>query len=104
MKKVLGVLLMVLAIVMVFKFLTSSFFLWMVFGAAVPQVIRYLYKTGVITRRSIYINAYKDTTIGIFAIFFLRLFFAHTFGFSFLVGGMAGVAISMLVLDGVCKK
>ena len=103
-KKVLSVLLFVVAVVLAFKCLTSGFFLWMVFGAAVPQVIRYLCKEGVITKRGVYQNSYRYTAYVIIGLTVLRLIFAHTIGFSLLIGGLIGVAISSMALDGICKK
>lgn len=103
MRKVMSVLLFVVAVVLVFKFLTSGFFLWMVFGAAVPQVIRYLCKNGVITRRGVHRNAYKYTAYVIIALTVLRVILVHSLGLSLLVGGLAGVAISAFMLEDLCK-
>ncbi len=99
MKKVMSVILFVVGIVLVFKFITSGFFLWMIFGAAVPQVIRYLCKEGVITKRGVYRNAYRYTVYVIIGLTLLRLILVHTIGFSLLIGGLIGVAISNMVLN-----
>ena len=104
MKKVLKVLLVVVAVILAFKFITSSFFIWMLIGAAVPQGIKYLCKNGVITKRGVYRNAYRYTAIGIVVLTVLRLVFFHTVGFSLLIGGLAGAVLSATFLDEIVKK
>lgn len=104
MNKVLNVLLIVVAVILGFKFITSSFFIWLLVGAAVPQGIKYLCKTGVITKRGVYRSAYRYTAIGIVVLAVLRLVFFHTVGVSLLIGGLAGTILSATFLDGIVKK
>lgn len=103
MKKILKVLLIVVMAVLAFKFVTSSFFLWMIVALAVPQGLKYLAKNGVLPEFRLQNNAYKYTGIAVLVFTFLRLI-CHAHWAMYLLGSMIGLVLSYLMFEEIDKK
>lgn len=98
MKKILKALLIVVLVILGLKFITSSFFLWMVAAAAVPQILKYLAKNGVLPEFRVKKNAYRYTAIAVLVFTLLRMLFHAHWG-AYLLGSMIGVALSYLMFE-----
>lgn len=103
MKKILKVLLVVVVAILALKFVTSSFFLWMIVALAVPQGLKYLAKNGVLPEFRLQNNAYKYTGIAIVVFTVLRMI-CHTHWAMYLLGSMIGLALSFLMFEEIDKK
>lgn len=101
MKKILKVLLVVVAAILAFKFITSGFFIWMVVAAALPQVVRIICKncgeiSPWVTR--IYANRYKYSLIIMVAIPLLGV------KIGLMIAAAIGVGISYLMFEDIRKQ
>lgn len=103
MKKILKVLLIVVLAILALKFVTSSFFLWMIVALAVPQGLKYLAKNGVLPEFKLQYNAYKYTGIAVLVFTVLRMI-CHAHWAMYLLGSMIGLVLSYLMFEEIEKK
>lgn len=98
MKKILKVVVAVMLVILTIKFITSSFFIWMVAGAAVPQLLKFVAKKGYLTEFRLRANAYRYTLIGVVTFTVIRLLM-HRVWLSYLIASLIGVAISYIFFE-----
>lgn len=99
MKKIIKVLLVVLLVVMAFKFISSGVIFWGILGFALPAGLKFISKYDWIPASlNLKDNAYRYSVLAAVAFAILRLFFGFSW-FMFLVGSLIGIGISYYLVQ-----
>lgn len=101
MKKIPKVLLVVLIAILAFKFVTSTFFIWMVIAAALPQIVKFTCKNccsiGKLSVR-LYANRYK------YSLIFMAVLPLLGLKIGLVLAAAIGVGVSYLLFENIKAK